>query len=180
MMENSPTDRNLEAAVRLVQKEFLQHHDLVRGFIRGLLADRAWADDVLQETFLTIMRKAADFQPGTSFPKWACAIARYKVLEARRAMQRGGMLLSEEVIEALSVTEEATQLDPRLELLEECRRVLPPTMLRAVDLRYQEDHRPTEIAHRMGWTVEAVYVALSRARRLLRECLSKSPKLRIS
>jgi RNA polymerase sigma-70 factor (ECF subfamily) len=179
-MENSPTDQNPEAAVRLVQKQFMQHSDLVRGFIRSLLADRAWADDALQETFLTVTRKAADFQPGTSFPKWACAIARYKVLEARRAMQRGGMLLSEEVIEALAVSEEATQLDPRLECLEECRRELPPTMRRAIDLRYQEDHRPAEIARRMGWKVEAVYVALSRARSLLRECLTKNPKPRIS
>ena len=131
------------------------------------------ADDVLQETFLTITRKATEFEPGTSFPKWACAIARYKVLEARREMGRGPLLLSEEAIDALSATEAALRPDPRLERLEECIEGLPPSMRRAIDLRYHEDHPSTEVARRMGWKVEAVYVALSRARRLLRDCLSK-------
>lgn len=179
-MEEASADQQTEGAVRLVQEQFLRHSDLIRGFIRSLLADRMRADDVLQETFLTVTRKAVDFQPGTSFPKWACTIARYKVLEARRAMRRGTLLLSEEVIEALSVTEQATQPDPRLEHLAACRRELPPSMRQAVDLRYEGDHSAPEIARRMGWKVEAVYVALSRARSLLRECLSRNPKPQIT
>jgi len=175
-MDSSQIDHEQDAAEGLVQQQFLKHSDLIRGFVRGLLADRQRADDVLQETFLAVRRKASDFQPGTNFPKWACTIARYKVLEARRATRRGGMLLSEEVIEALAVSEEATKPDPRLEFLDECRRKLPPTMLRAINLRYDEDHRPGEIARRMGWKVQAVYVALSRARGLLRDCLSTISK----
>ena len=175
-MGKSSADHERDAAVRLVQEQFLHHSDLIRGFIRSLLADRARADDVLQETFLTVTRKAGNFQLGTSFPKWACTIARYKVLEARRAMRQGAMLLSEEVIEALAVSEEATHPDPRLERLEACLRELPPSMRRAVDLRYEGDHPSSEIARRIGWKVEAVYVALSRARALLRKCLSEKPK----
>lgn len=169
-----------ETAAEHVQKQFLKHSDLVRGFIRSLLADRVRADDVLQETFLTVTRKAADFEPGTNFPKWACAIARYKVLEARRAMKRGGVLLSDEVIEALAASDGAIRTDPRLEFLEECRQALPASMLRAVNLRYEEDHSPPEIAQRMGWKVEAVYVALSRARGLLRDCISRAPESQVS
>lgn len=176
MEEPSEDQRESDGqAISLVQKEFLHHSDLIRGFIRSLLGDRSQADDVLQETFLTVTRKAADFEEGTSFPKWACAIARYKVLEARRATRRGGLGLSEQVIEALAVTEEAHRPDPRIEHLHECLRDLPPSMRRVVDLRYKGDHPAPEIASRIGWKVQAVYVALSRARSLLRDCLADKP-----
>jgi RNA polymerase sigma-70 factor, ECF subfamily len=46
-------------------------------------------------------------------------------------------------------------------------------MKRSVELRYQGDHKPAEIARIIGWTAEAVYVALSRARALLRECIER-------
>ena len=149
----------------------LQHTDLIRGFIRGLLPDATLADDVLQETFLTVTRKAADFQAGTSFPKWVCAIARYKVLEARRAARRGALLLSAEAIESLAAADEAYEPDLRIDELEACVAGLAPSMRRVIELRYQRNHSPSEIAGIIGWKVEAVYVALSRAKRLLREMM---------
>ena len=164
-----------EPAISLVQKQFLRHSDLIRGFIRSLLADCSMADDVLQETFLTVTQKAGDFQAGTSFPRWACAIARYKVLEARRAMRRSEPGLSEEVIEALAVSEEAFNPDPRVEHLKKCLEGLSPSMRRVIGLRYWGDHSAPEIAERIKWKTEAVYVALSRARKLLRDCLAKKP-----
>lgn len=157
--------------VAAVHGLFLQHTDLIRGFIRGLLADPALADDVLQETFMTVSRKAAEFRPGTSFPKWVCAIARYKVLEARRAARRGAVLLSPEAIEALAAADEALEPDPRIEDPEACVANLAPSMRRVIELRYQRNHSPAEIAEIIGWKVEAVYVALSRARKLLRELM---------
>ncbi|MGV3533007.1 MAG: sigma-70 family RNA polymerase sigma factor [Chthoniobacteraceae bacterium] len=156
-----------------MQALFLTHMDIVRGFIRSLVPDRSLADDVLQETFLTVTRKAADFVPETNFVRWSCTVARYKVLEARRSSGRAGMLLSEEAIEALSVSEAAPAAGFRLELLRQCMEALTPAMRQVVDLRYQGDHKPGEIAARIGWTPEAVYVALSRARSALRACVNQ-------
>ena len=90
------------APVPRVQGLFLTHLGVVRGFIRALVRDRHLADDILQETFLTVSRKAADFQPGTSFPRWACAVARLKVLETLRRERGSLKYLSEEAIEALT------------------------------------------------------------------------------
>jgi DNA-directed RNA polymerase specialized sigma24 family protein len=38
-------------------------------------------------------------------------------------------------------------------------------------MRYQDDITPGSIAEKLSWTSDAVYVALSRARSLLRRCL---------
>ncbi len=168
-----PAHGHCDPAALGVQGLFLTHIDLVRGFIRALVRDRHLADDVLQETFLTVARKAADFEPGTNFPRWACAIARLKVMEAHRREKGNLLFLSEEAIEALSAAEEVPVQDQRADLLEGCIAELPPSMKRSVELRYVGDHKPAEIARIIGWSAEAVYVTLSRARALLRQCLER-------
>ena len=156
-----------------VQGLFLTHLNLIRGFIRALVRDRHLADDVLQETFLTVSKKAADFEPGTNFPRWACAVARLKVLEAQRREKGNLLFLSEEAIEALAASEDIPDHDFRADLLDGCIDSLPPAMKRSVELRYVGDHKPAEIARIIGWSAEAVYVALSRARSLLRDCIER-------
>lgn len=170
---SDPLPGGAAATEREVHGLFLKHIDVVRGFIRALVRDRHMADDVLQETFLTLTRKAADFRPGSNFPKWACAVARLKVLEASR--QEGGRLrfFSEEVMESLAESHEPDPgPDERLDLLDDCIDELPPSMRRMIRMRYQGSRKPADIAERVGWTVEAVYVALSRARTALRDCLN--------
>lgn len=171
-MRDSPAG-NPDPAALGVQGLFLTHIDLIRGFIRALVRDRHLADDVLQETFLTVAKKAENFEHGTNFPRWACAVARLKVLEAHRKEKGNLLFLSEEAIEALSASDEALDTDCRAELLEDCIDDLPPSMKRSVELRYVGDHKPAEIARLIGWSAEAVYVALSRARTLLRQCVER-------
>jgi RNA polymerase sigma-70 factor (ECF subfamily) len=150
-------DRNdREVAVARVQGLYLTHIGLVRGFARALLGDPQQADDVVQETFLTAIRKAEDYESGTNFAKWAIAIARYKVMEARRQMGRQGGMLSPEVMEALAVSDEAGNEDPRLTRLSECVELLPEKLKHLVRLRYHEDHTPAEVAERLGWTAGTV------------------------
>ena len=42
-----------------------------------------------------------------------------------------------------------------------------------MELLYQQARPPREIAPLMGWTVNAVKVALSRARAVVRECIER-------
>lgn len=169
MKETSDTDRTLA-----VQTLFVTHTGTIRAFIYGLVGDRCRTDDVLQESFLAVTKLAARFEHGTNFPKWACSIARYKVLEARRAWAKDDGLLSIEAMEALAASEAAYDCqDPRVEYVRECLTGLAPTTRQAVTLRYEGDHKPGEIATILGWTPEAVYVALSKARAVLRECVER-------
>ena len=63
--------------------------------ILSLLPDRVAANDVLQETNLTLWHKAEDFEPGTNFLAWATRIARYHVLNYRRKRQRDRLVFDE-------------------------------------------------------------------------------------
>ena len=168
------SDSNHDQARERVNALFVQFSPEIRGFILALMPNMSRADDIFQETFLTVTRKASDFQPGTNFLAWACTIARFKVLEAGRKRPAELQPLSEEVLESLSaVAPEAENQDQELQLLNECMEDLHPHTRRAMELRYEQGHKPAEIARRLGWTSESVYVVLSRARAALRDCVAR-------
>lgn len=158
-----------------VQGLFVQHLPALRGFVLSLAPDFALVDDIVQETFVTVTAKAADFQRGTNFRAWAWAIARFKILQQLQRRAPAAEPLSEEAIEALCAHADARIgfLEEALQHLEPCLGRLTPRARQAIELRYHQAHRPPEIARRMGWTVEAVHVALTRARIALRECVNQ-------
>jgi DNA-directed RNA polymerase specialized sigma24 family protein len=47
-----------------VQRLFVKHQSVVKAYILSLLPSLTDAEDVLQETFLTVSAKAASFEPG--------------------------------------------------------------------------------------------------------------------
>lgn len=167
----SPADDSDHTAK--VQGLFIQYQGAVRGFVLSMIPDFSIADDVVQETFLTVTKKAQSFEIGTSFAAWVKTIARYKALEALRA--RRFETLSEDVLAALCTEprEFAGDSDDRLALLRGCIAQLPPQARRSIDYRYQNEHKPPQIASLMGCTVQSVNVTLSRARTFLRECVQR-------
>ena len=103
------------------------------GTLQPALAD---ADDVLQETFLTVSRKASSFEPGTNFVAWACGIARLKVLENFRQKKRTNVL-SEAAIIALADESPASDLTGlREEALSRCLEKLAPKSRELLWRRY--------------------------------------------
>lgn len=173
----SVTDRpGQDDPVRGVQSLFVQHMPALRGFVTSLVSDFAIVDDVIQETFMTVTAKAASYRPGTNFRAWLWTVARLKTLEALRASRARHLALSDDVIDALCAHESALEWDRHetyARHLIHCLGRLSPKAKLAVEMRYKEAHRTPEIASRMGWTINTVHVALSRARSILRQCVQR-------
>ncbi len=168
---NDPGQPNRDATMR-VQQLFVRHQGIVKAFILSLQPGFADAEDVLQETFLLVTKRAADFHEGTNFVAWACSIARFKLMEARRKATRPA--ISEEAIAA--VCENAPEegfFQERLPVLQECLRRLAPRARELVWLRYHGELGSQEIAGRLEWKEPAVRVALSKARAFLRACMER-------
>lgn len=159
-----------------VQMLFVRHEGAIRAFVRALQPSLADADDVLQETFLTVSRKASSFEPGTNFVAWACGIARLKVLESFRQRKRANVL-SEAAIIALA--EEAPAVETtglREEALSRCIEKLAPKSRDLLWRRYSGRQDSDEMAAGLGMTSTAVRVALFKARVFLRDCVSAELK----
>lgn len=167
-----PADEN-EApdATEAVQLLFVRHENAIRAFVRSLQPSLSDADDVMQETFLTVSRKASTFQPGTNFVAWACGIARLKVLENFRQRKRANVL-SEKAIIALTEDAPSPQsITEREGALEACLQQLTPKARDLLWRRYSRRQSSTEMAAAAGMTSTAVRVALTKARKALRDCI---------
>lgn len=155
-----------------VQKLFVRYQGQLRAFVLAVWPDFGRADDVLQEAFLTVTAKAADFQEGSNFLAWSRAITQRKVQETRRLSRRP--TLSPDVLDSLAAAcPEGWAEDRRMAALAECLKSLPPRARELVRLRYHKEHSPTEIATLVGRTVNSVNVALAKARVALRECVNR-------
>lgn len=154
-----------------VQQLFVRHQGQLKAFVLALWPDFARADDVLQEVFLTVTEKAADFQPGTNFLAWARSIARFKLLEARRAQRS---TVDADVLASLAAScPEDWGDDRKLAALTSCLASLAPKAQEIIRLRYHREHSPPEIARLLSRSVNSVAVALAKARVVLRECIER-------
>ncbi|MCB1130651.1 MAG: sigma-70 family RNA polymerase sigma factor [Verrucomicrobiae bacterium] len=164
-------DKNQTA---MVQRLFVQHLVPLRGFLLGLTGDFHRVDDLVQETFLTALEKAADFEEGGNFRAWIFAIGRFKVLSFLRDAGREPLLFESDVVERLAdAAPDFSANDERMRHLQACIEKLAPHSRRAMELHYQHGHPPRDVAPAMGWSVNAVRVALSRARAAVRECIEQ-------
>jgi RNA polymerase sigma-70 factor (ECF subfamily) len=60
----------------------------VFGYLKRYLGDQQLAEDVFQATFITVYRKAEQFEAGRAFRPWLYTIATNKAIDAQRAKKR--------------------------------------------------------------------------------------------
>jgi RNA polymerase sigma-70 factor (ECF subfamily) len=172
--DDQPAGLESESATHVlrVQQLFVASQGNLLAFILSLHPGLAEAEDILQETFLVISRKADTFAVGSNFLAWACTIARFKVLEFRRRQNQHAARISDAAIESLCAElPEDGFFDSRLGALRDCLHKLAPRAREMIWLRYQGAREPEEIAQQVQWTPGAVRVALTRARGALRACV---------
>ena len=167
-MEEIPPPPGSAESVQLL---FVRHEGVIRAFVRALQPSLSDADDVMQETFLTVSRKADTFEPGTNFVAWACSIARLKVLENLRQRKRT-TVLSEAAIIALSESApEPEVMAAKESALESCVEKMTPKLRDLTWRRYSSRQSSTEMAEATNMTSNAVRIALTKARAFLRDCV---------
>ncbi len=175
---NSPDQDPPDHTLR-VQQLFVKHQSRVRAYILSLQPNFSEAEDILQEVFLVLTRKAEDFQEGSNFMAWVVTIARFKVLEALRRQRNAETALSEEVIEVLAADwpVEEGENEARFAAVRHCLEKLAPRSQEVMRLRYFAEHGPGEIARLLGWSANSVNVALSKARQFMRGCVERQLRI---
>tara|TARA_R110002096_G_scaffold123353_3_gene266979 strand:- start:201 stop:851 length:651 start_codon:yes stop_codon:yes gene_type:complete len=148
-------------------------------YVLSLTGNKNDAHDILQETNKSVLEKAADFTPGTSFSAWASKIAYYKVLSYHRDAQRDTLLFNAELLKEISEKSisKNQQYDRRLGSLFHCLEQLPDDHQRLLKQRYQEEKTLEEIAGIWGRTYNGITSLLYRLRLALIDCVDKSLQL---
>ena len=174
----TPAEKKLRDKV--VGEAFACRHSLL-AYAYGSLGDYARSEDVVQNAFLVVMDKYADFREGTSMLAWCRSIVRLKVYEALRERKRlvttEDSLLQDAITYALEdgqVEEQATVRMERMAQLRACIGRLAPRWQSLLKASLQPQTSYEKIGKAAGMSVEAVRKGLYRVRRILRDCVAEN------
>jgi RNA polymerase sigma-70 factor (ECF subfamily) len=150
-----------------------RHQSALYASIAALLGGVDGANDVLQETNVVLLEKAAEYEPLRPFLPWAMTFARFQVLAWRKRQSRDRLVIDDELLTCLAdrLAAESARSDRRLDALERCLNQLPPDSRRLVDARYVNGEAVQDIASRLQRSVNVVSVSLFRIRKALLDCV---------
>lgn len=153
--------------------EITQAQTGLYAYILSLYPNLQGAQDVLQDTNVTIWKKAEEFTQGTCFMAWACKIAYFHVLSERRRVGRSASVLDEDVLNYLAERqdERISGMDVRTQTLVSCLQKLTAKQRTLVEQRYGPGGSVQEIAASLGKSVGAVSQTLFRIRDSLLACV---------
>jgi RNA polymerase sigma-70 factor (ECF subfamily) len=142
-------------------------------YVLTLLADRAAAEDVLQETNLVLYCKAHEFTEGTNFDAWAFRTARNQCLSYWSIRRRDRLVLDDELLYSSASAVESGQasVDLLKDALSECLAKLPAYQRELVESRYAAGGSVSRLAETCGRSESAISQSLYRIRTALSRCI---------
>lgn len=158
---------------------FRRHAVVVRSVAVRILRDEGEADDLVQELFLFLFRKASIFDPGkSSAQSWIIQMAYHRAIDRRR------QLVSRRFYDSCDLEEQYVREAPTKDserrtvehlsgkdLLKRYREILSPDQRRILDLVFFEGYSLREVVEETGLTYASVrshyYRALSKLRSAL-------------
>ncbi|MCM8532269.1 MAG: sigma-70 family RNA polymerase sigma factor [Lentisphaeraceae bacterium] len=157
-------------------KLYLENQRLIYSYIFSTVANKAVADDIFQETGVTLWKKFATFQEGTSFLHWAKAIAKFKLKEYWRKIGRDKLVLCEDL--SNEIHEQQSQmhdgLNKRQRQLQYCIESLPSNNREIVQKFYQEKKTADELSTLTGRSIFAIRKSIHKIRKKLFDCIDQN------
>ena len=172
------TDRGRHAEfTELLQR----HHGRLLGYVLAMVRNFNDAQDIVQQTCLTMWGKFDEFEAGTDFGAWGCEIARRKVLNFLRTEGRRKVRFGEEFIAELASLELelGEQLEFRREALARCVEKLPDTQQQLLWRCYSGEETVKQIAAALKRTTDGIYGSLRNIRQKLAACISRTLEQRL-
>lgn len=151
-------------------------------FVAAHVPDYHEVQDVLQEVAVCLWRKFSDYQPGTSFQRWAIKVAQNMSLHARRSHARRRVVLSPKLSEQVAeyyAAQEFSDVEARRRALDRCIEKLPPDYRDVVAARYAGQKRCDQIARESNCKDSLIRTRLTRIRILLRRCVKETLGLNV-
>ncbi len=154
------------------------------GLALRITSRRDWAEDVVQESFVSIWHHAGDYRPALAAPMtWMTTIVRNRALDClrRQAAARGGVAvdfdddLAEWLPDEAAGPAELAVASQQARALNACLERLEPSQRQAIALAYLRDLSHSELADRLRVPLGTVKSWIRRGLERLRICLEGRP-----
>lgn len=161
-------EKHRQFAERLVRNQ-----QRVFRYVVSLVPNRADAEELFQQTCLTLWECWERYDPALDFFPWACGIAHNHVRNFRRKREHAQVQLQGDVLELLAQRslELRQREDGRLAALQDCLAELTDRNRNVIE-GYYGGRTVQEIANQCSMSPNAIYKLLDRVRRALHDCVS--------
>ncbi len=158
----------------LLFRLLLENRHRIYAYIYTLVRNRADAEDLLQETSVTLWEKFSEFDPETDFIAWSFRVALWKVKNFQRKQARAKVTFNEELLDLVAARYESQvpRLGRRREILQDCLEKLSHTDREFILSRYEPGASAQTAAEHSGRNIQAAYKALARIRKRLHQCVT--------
>lgn len=145
-------------------------------YIFASVWDNSAADDIFQETSLTLWNEFSKFERGSDFSKWATCIAFNRIRAYKRKQNKYQLGLEDDLLQEfsnnLSILEEnAVAQEVKWRHLERCYSLLSPPMQEIYQYFYNQNLMAQEIADQSGRSIYAIRKAIHKLRKKLFDCV---------
>lgn len=157
---------------------FLRSEREIFRYVAALVPNLADAEDIVQQTALSLWEKFDAYDSSQPFTPWACRFALNKTKQWIERRQRWQALLEDGVAEELAQRREELrpEIEIRLRHLEGCLSKLPEEQRAIVEGYYYRRDGIEKLAESTGRTVAATYKTLQRIRQSLQVCIESAVK----
>ena len=157
---------------------FLRSEREIFRYVAALVPNVADAEDIVQQTALSLWAKFEAYDPSQPFTPWACRFALNKARQWIERRQRWQALLEGGLAEELAHRREELrpELERRLTHLEGCLGKLADEQRSLVEGYYYHREGIEKLAENSGRTIAATYKALQRIRHALLDCVEHAAK----
>ncbi|MSQ96113.1 MAG: sigma-70 family RNA polymerase sigma factor [Gemmataceae bacterium] len=166
-------------------KQFLDNRDAILGFAVALTRNYDVAEEIFQEVAMVVMEEDRKEAAVNNFLAWTREIVSRRVAEyyrkqtKREAVEQPTEAMMEVVTLAFAENEPALEQHRlRMQFLLECIDRLTGRSREAINGFYGQRKSLREIATGMNWEENSVKVALSRARKVLADCINSRLRMR--
>jgi RNA polymerase sigma-70 factor (ECF subfamily) len=177
-MPNADKDDSNAVSEEEFLRLFLAHQRRIFAYILTLLPHLADADDVFQQTSITLWARRGQFQRGTNFSAWSCRVAYNTVLNFRAKSARERVRFDDALLARIAAQAEQMghELDVRRAALHQCLGRLRANDRDLLERRYAPGVTIKSLAAAIGRPVEGLYKALRRIHEALSECVDRATR----
>jgi RNA polymerase sigma-70 factor (ECF subfamily) len=160
-------------------RRFLEHRDTILAFIFSLTLDYDVAEEVFQNVATAVLQERDRAADVGEFSAWVRQVARHRVADyyrqhsRRSAVERPSGSMADIVALAFDeqdITPQANHL--RMKSLLACLQKLSGRSREVIEGFYRDRKSVKDLAASMAWKEGSVKVALSRARKVLADCIA--------
>ena len=157
---------------------FLRSEREVFRYVAALVPNVADAEDIVQQTAVSLWEKFDAYDLTKPFTPWACRFALNKARQWMERRHRWHLLLEGGLAEELAQRREELrpELETRLKHLERCLGKLPEEQRSLVEGYYYRRDGIEKLATNSSRTVAATYKILQRVRQALQVCIENAAR----